>query len=792
MNMANWLKTYKMINWPAVMKDNVFTDSDRQNHKKLKKGDTLTYFISGTRHFCGTFEAVSDWYELEYIWPDQSSSKFRIDLKPIQLGYAKFSTLFSKLEFCTGRELKKIGGLTINSNEQFANFNTEISDKDCKLIINELKNNQTPPEEYTKAEKQYSAKYWVIRTGVGGSDWPTQRDNGFAGISFTDFGTLSDYYDEDGILTSDNKQKIREKIGHDPSLQKYGEGSSREAAISQILISFNNLMKIKSKDGVVALDGIWKILGMGTAVGNYKYQSKFDYPHTVPVKWNDVKEIGLANSLNTPGTIFEISKQRFKELISKKSDLNTLVQTDEHSKMIVENLELNKQIILYGPPGTSKTFNAKKVAVEMLLGKQVNPEDIADKFKELQNQNKVDLVQFHPSYSYEDFVQGIKPVTKNGIISYEVRNGIFKKLCDQKYGDSKDLFANVTMHKEIHNPFKIDELDISLQQYGINKIKKNDFRKIVEKLYSKQNTDFGNNLDSFNDFFILRSHSNDNPYGDITGEKYHFTKGIPGSVQLLDGLKKGPVPFFYYDLDAGGIFGCGILEGYDEGEVNDIEKRVLIIDEINRGNLSKIFGELIYALEYRGEQIRLQYADFDDDKANDFLTVPKNLYLIGTMNTADRSVSLFDTAMRRRFAFVPMMVNYDLVANKLGINIEIPLIQEKYNENLKKSKNTHQKNSIRSLYAVYGINQKISKDLRMGREKQVGHTYLLKIIDKENQFLNVWKYQIIPLLEEFYSAKMNELKEILPENIFREEEGLQDFDENTLEKFLDSIIKKLN
>ena len=190
-----------------------------------------------------------------------------------------------------------------------------------------------------------------------------------------------------------------------------------------------------------------------------------------------------------------------------------------------------------------------------------------------------------------------------------------------------------------------------------------------------------------------------------------------------------------------------------------------------------------------GEQIRLQYADFDDDVTNDFLTVPKNLYLIGTMNTADRSVSLFDTAMRRRFAFVPMMVKYDLVASELGIKIK-NFTKEECEEKIKEAKDNHQKNSILSLFALYGINQKISKDLRMGREKQIGHTYLLKIINEKEQFVNVWKYQIIPLLEEFYSSKINELKEILTNNIFQEEEGLQDFTEEELKKFLDSIINK--
>ncbi|MCY4490659.1 MAG: AAA family ATPase, partial [Thaumarchaeota archaeon] len=208
------------------------------------------------------------------------------------------------------------------------------------------------------------------------------------------------------------------------------------------------------------------------------------------------------------------------------------------------------------------------------------------------------------------------------------------------------------------------------------------------------------------------------------------------------------------------------------------------IDEINRGNLSKIFGELIYALEYRNEKIRLQYADFDDDKSNDFLVIPENLYIIGTMNTADRSISLFDTAMRRRFAFIPMMVDYNLVARKFGLD---EFDEENLRDELESSE-PHKEKSILSLLVVYKLNKKISEDLRMGREKQIGHTYLLQILKNDEQFLNVWKYQIIPLLEEFYASKFEELEEILTKGIIDKYTGLKDFSEEELLDTLYSII----
>lgn len=633
-----------MINWPIVAKGRVFTDSEKGYHKKFKKGDRIIFFISNTENFCGLFEAVSDWYESEYEWPDKSLSKFRIDLKPIQLGFAHFATLFPKLEFCNKRQPREKGQLVMNSGYRFANFNTPISDKDCVLILNELKNNQTPPEQYTKEEEKINQEkkkivknsdvtFWLVSAGekdVKAKVWNEFKNSKSVGV----------FWNNTGDVTNLSRDEIISKF----KKLNFKEGSSS-------LVEFK---KIKKNHYIFVNDGMRGLFGVGKAISDYHYDPNHSYHHVVSVEWITTDYIKTDDILGNPrAAVSRINKnkERYMKYISKMS---------QHTRKntIIENLELNHQVILYGPPGTSKTFNAKKTAVEMLLNESVDAKDVADKFKELQNQNKVDLIQFHPSYSYEDFVQGIKPVTKNAVISYEVRDGIFKKICNTAKNDP------------------------------------------------------------------------DNNY-------------------------------------------------------------LLIIDEINRGNLSKIFGELIYALEYRGEQIRLQYADFDDNDENDFLIVPKNLYVIGTMNTADRSVSLFDTAMRRRFAFVPMMVDYDLVTKELEIGLD-KFDESALQNKLKSIINKHQKNSILSLLAVFKLNKIISKQIRMGREKQIGHTYLIRIIKKEQEFNNVWKYQIIPLLEEFYATKIDELKQILNKKIFNEQTGLEDFTEDELNELLNSIISKID
>lgn len=479
---------------------------------------------------------------------------------------------------------------------------------------------------------------------------------------------------------------------------------------------------------------------------------------------------------------YELILKRLKESNSTPYEV-----TLEEEKVVElkEKLLQNKQIVLYGPPGTSKTFTARKIATLLISGTNTDSDDESKQiFEKLQKDGQVELVQFHPSYSYEDFVQGIKPKPiQGGGISYAIRNGIFKKLCD-KSEDGSEFSAVVKSYQKIQNPFALEQLGIQLE-YGCTEIQKDDFAKIITKINSdSQLTPTLNPLDQFSNFFIIKVNSNDDT-NDALEKRFIFKKIIPGSNELFTKLENGPMPFVYFDADNGGVFGYGILDD----PTSEKKPRVLIIDEINRGNLSKIFGELIYALEYRDEKIRLQYSDFDDDTTNDFLKIPENLYIIGTMNTADRSISLFDTAMRRRFAFIPLMIDYDLILKKLDIGFSnFTEEQDAIKQKLTDTITDKQRRELLSLLALYKINEKIRKDLRMGKEKQIGHTYLLKILEDEKQYLNVWKYKILPLLEEFYSSKFEDLQKILIEEILDEQMGLKDFGVEDLDKLLNSLV----
>ena len=646
--------------------------------------------------------------------------------------------------------------------------------------------------------KMGNTKYWLIKPGTGGSDWENQKEKGVAGVGWIGVDLLK-FFKQNGDYVNDNSKKefgivLRERE------------NVKETAAPNHMTQIQWFMQAQKGDKIVAwFNGT--IHGIGEITGDYVYDKNEDHRHTKNVKWYNVNERKIPQDLYikkqpVTHTFCEFPKHWKKWFFNEEDLEGSTIMSNENEEFhsIMDLLESKKQIVLYGPPGTGKTYFAKKLALQ-ILGK--NPDvEIENQFQALKNDGKVNLIQFHPSYSYEDFVQGIKPKNENGQITYEVRDGIFKKMCESleetsDAGYEEHYFATVNKWEKIDEPFLDREVGIDIGQPGINKIDHKKFQKIFYKIEAQKqdvksidNTNFSKE----NSYFILResSSSEDREYGDKTGIEYHFRPGIPGSTQLPDALADGKqVPFVYYDRERDGFFGIGVLKGLrvEKKPLGEPPKKVLIIDEINRGNLSKIFGELIYALEYRNESIDLQYREFDDETKGT-LKIPDNLLIIGTMNTADRSIVLFDTAMRRRFAFVPMMPDYKYVLQKLSISKENmeDKIKAKLDDTTTEQKT---KDILLSVLSVIKINSKLTTDevLRLGRERQIGQSYLIGLIDGKVSFLNLWKYEIIPLLEEYYSSKIERMVELVGD-IVDVTNGISDFDEIQLRDVLNDLIRQ--
>jgi len=258
--------------------------------------------------------------------------------------------------------------------------------------------------------------------------------------------------------------------------------------------------------------------------------------------------------------------------------------SDPELERLKELLRAKKQLILYGPPGTGKTHRAIELAAS--LGSDA----------------VVEKVQFHPSYTYEEFVVGIKPVTKDGQVTFAPIDGIFKQLCDRARSEPSRSF-------------------------------------------------------------------------------------------------------------------------------------VIIIDEINRGNIPKIFGELLFALEYRNEGVRLPYVSEGDP-----WKIPENVYLIGTMNTADRSIALIDVALRRRFYFVEMRPDYELLEEWLRENADEEMAIE-----------------VPKLLAT--MNARITR--LIDRDHEIGHTYFMKKGMDWSTLRTVIYHEIIPLLQEYFYNEPQRLMTVL-------------------------------
>ena len=289
---------------------------------------------------------------------------------------------------------------------------------------------------------------------------------------------------------------------------------------------------------------------------------------------------------------------------------------------IIDLLHYKHQIILQGPPGTGKTREAKRIA-KQLLG--LNDND------SLEGNEQFKLIQFHPSYSYEDFVRGIvaKPNEEGDGIIYTAENkvlGAFAKeaLANYLYSDGniKSWINNNfdRFKREIQNIIEKEAKYILDEKTAITNIKEEEF--------------LLNNTVSTIDFNFFKK-----LIEKVIEENFEITAK---NTRDLLGIE---IRYSNYKL---------LIEKFLEKYIfhkSKLKNYILIIDEINRANLSTVLGELIYALEYRGESVESMYA-IDDDNS---FTLPPNLYIIGTMNTADRSVGHIDYAIRRRFAFVSVL-----------------------------------------------------------------------------------------------------------------------------------------
>ncbi|MFW6238461.1 MAG: AAA family ATPase [Halanaerobiales bacterium] len=443
------------------------------------------------------------------------------------------------------------------------------------------------------------SQYYKIAPGDGAKYWDECRENGYICIGWDDVGDLSNYADYD---------EFRHQF---ENTYDYNKNKTTEKA-NELWTFFT----LEPGDIVIANKGTSKVMGVGEVreEGYSFHPEREEFKHTVSVDWNEnfspqnIEE----QKYWAMKTVYEISEDLYKKIKDSDED-NGKEESEKHFTEIEKktfarlksNLKRKRNVILYGPPGTGKTY----LALRYLKWCKFQDKEIAleDEF-----------VTFHPSFSYEDFIEGYRPVSKEGILDFHLEDGVFKKLCRraQRNGDKS-----------------------------------------------------------------------------------------------------------YY----------------------------LIIDEINRGDVAKIFGEMITLLEKdkRGQTITLS-------QSGEEFYVPDNVYIIATMNTSDKSVKMLDAALRRRFGFIECMPEYALIDEPIE---EMGL-------------------------SPADILRQINRELRdiEDREKQIGHSYFMldgRQVETVEELREAYLYEIIPLVAEYCYSNYAKIGEIIgddfidSENERLEEEFLQ-------------------
>jgi len=572
---------------------------------------------------------------------------------------------------------------TLETYEQYKNDST--IKKFYWLLLKSTDNKNKPLNDYKQikiptkiggVQIDRYPQYWIMALGEKGEYWEECKEHGVVGIGDKEFDDFRRYKDR-----TEFEKEFKEiyKMVFKNYLENHNIDPERSASRT-----FNYTWKFYREmqigDIVAVRRGLNKIVGIGVITSDY-YFDPTKLPETYICHLRDVKWVFISETgdeipqMTNRDPVFKLKNDESIDIIEnliEKLELNK--EIENVYKYIKSNLNLNNliliknQIILYGPPGTGKTFQARQIATNFIKGSTYT-QNFEEDYKKLEEDGRIEFITFHPTYSYEEFVEGYRPAEDG---KFMLEDGIFKEIC---------IKAAHALCESAGIDYKPDDKNNG---------------KIFEVLSENKDT-------------------------------------------VQDAIKN-----------------------------SSVEKYVLIIDEINRGNISKIFGELITLLEpdkrIGGRHQTLVTLPYSKEKFG----VPPNLYIIGTMNTADRSIALVDIALRRRFGFV-----------------EIPPEDDRFYEILKEASKAS-KNEITEEEAKEGLNRlDISELLKAmneritflaDREKQIGHAYFLNVFRDENgdyvkdeelwkeNLHRIWYTEIIPLLQEYFFNDYEKIKNVLGED----------------------------
>ena len=417
-------------------------------------------------------------------------------------------------------------------------------------------------------------------------------------------------------------------------------------------------------------------------------------------------ELGLFDG-KTPNQTLKDFFDKYFEFIKIWEDS----KMDEKLNSYITQLKAAHNVIFTGAPGTGKSYLAKQIAIKMIFGEDKKIDELSSEENKI-FENQCGFVQFHPSYDYTDFVEGLRPTNpdENGNIGFVRRDGVFKEFCKKALEkEKKNKFSNFD---EVFDTFidDITEAPLNLKTLKQNKefsLRVGPQKTIYAIPQTEYKTEMGLNKEKIQTYLET---------GTVLDWKPYLTS-ICKYIKENYELKTEPVVT----------------------ENSNTKPFVFIIDEINRGEISKIFGELFFSIDpsYRGEKgkVNTQYQNLIDDgdifKAGFY--VPENVYIIGTMNDIDRSVESMDFAMRRRFLWR-----------------EITADESAENMNLSDDVKNRMKNLNDAILKIEGLNSSY----------QIGGAYFLKLEKGELPADDLWNFHIEPLLKEYLRGNPNADKQL--------------------------------
>ena len=639
-------------------------------HKDLiKKGDKVILWVTGEEPGCyalcevtsNVFEGMDDAKEMKYYTGQRENKK---------------STRV-RIKITHNLADNPISQDQISKSEELADLK----------VGNQGTNFSATEEEYLKlvemAGPTTSKKYWLFSPGEDAKKWDEFYSEGIMGLGWKNLGDLNQYK---------NKKEIFKKL---QEIEGTKVLKRNDAAANY---EFKEVVSIG--DVIIVKKGRKELLGFGIVSSDYYFEPEREsYQKCRKVDWKKKGNWKLGFNL-VPKTLTDVTDYE-----SDHPDYNYYYERllgamdDIYEPTMVHPLN----VILYGPPGTGKTYKTVLRAAQIIENRPIDDYTEAQSIFNKHLGDRIEFITFHQNYSYEDFIQGLRPDAENEKeLIFEKKDGVFKRLADRALKNLKESEQPQLSKKPFEDVFfkfiapltdgEVEEIEVPMKKVS---------------------------------FFITN----------ITNRSIEFRKASGGSSHTLSisTLKKMYEAESSFDIQGLASYYKPLLSkllelgkiGTEKIKTNR-QNYVIIIDEINRANISRVFGELITLIELDKRSHGAIPLKCILPSGDEFI-VPSNLHIIGTMNTADKSIALLDIALRRRFEFEAMYPKYEIDDHEI-YDVDVLEI----------------------------INEKIV-DLK-GHDFQIGHAFFM---NENNDLVERINKKVIPLLLEYFMNDETEVKKIL-------------------------------